>query len=101
MKIKITLLATMLIVGSMASSCMTTKTPVGAYKETSGQVYKYSRTKQLWLFWGILPIGRSSCSTPASGVCEVVTRFNITDALISALTGGILTSYTVRVNAKK
>jgi hypothetical protein len=82
-------------------SCMTTKTAVGEYKEQQGKEYTYAKGKQLWLFWGIVPIGRTSVNTPGDGNCEVVTRFNVGDALISGLTLGILTSYTIKVKAKR
>lgn len=83
------------------TSCLTTKTEVGAYRETKGNPYTYAKGKQLWLFWGIVPIGRTSVNTPSDGNCEVITRFNVADALISGLTGGILTSYTIKVKAKR
>ncbi|MDD4149239.1 MAG: hypothetical protein PHE33_04365 [Bacteroidales bacterium] len=50
---------------------------------------------------GIVPIGKTSVNTPGDGNCEVVTRFTVGDALISGLTGGILTSYSIKVKAKK
>lgn len=85
----------------MFTSCMTTKTSVGAFKETQGNEYTYAKGKQFWLFWGIVPLGRTNVNTPGDGNCEVITRFNISDALISGLTGGLVTSYSIKVNAKK
>lgn len=90
-----------LVLAGTMSSCLTTKTEVGAYRETQGEVYTYAKGKQLWLFWGIVPIGRTSVNTPGDGNCQVITRYNVTDALISGLTGGILTSYTIKVKAKR
>ncbi len=83
------------------SSCMTTKTSVGPYKETQAKEYTYAKGKQLWLFWGLLPLGRTNVNTPADGNCEVITHFTAGDVLISVLTGGILTSYSIKVMAKK
>jgi hypothetical protein len=83
------------------SSCLTTKTSVGAYRETEGNEYTYAKGKQFWLFWGLLPMGRTSVNTPGDGNCEIVTKFNFGDAIISGLTGGIVTSYSIKVNAKK
>jgi len=83
------------------SSCLTTKTNVGQFKENDGVIYKYSKGKQMWLFWGLMPLGRTNVSTPSSGDCQVITRFNLGDVLISGLTGGILSSYTIKVEAKK
>lgn len=86
---------------SMSTSCMTTKTSVGAFKETQGNEYTYAKGKQFWLFWGLVPIGRTSVNTPGDGNCEVVTRFKFGDVLISGITGGLLTSYSIKVVAKR
>lgn len=92
---------TLIVLGSSLQSCMTTKTPVGNYREAVGTEYVYAKGKQLWLFWGIMPIGRTSVATPADGSCEVITRFNFGDFLISGLTFGIVTSESIKVKAKK
>lgn len=83
------------------SSCMTTKTQVGNYPAETGTEYTYARGKQLWLFWGVVPLGRTNVNTPADGSCEVITRFKFTDVLISGLTAGIITSYSIKVKDKK
>lgn len=83
------------------SSCMTTKTSVGMYKETEGSEYTYDKGKQFWLFWGAIPLGRTNVSTPKDGNCEIVTKHKFGDVLISGFTGGIITSYSIKVNAKK
>jgi hypothetical protein len=83
------------------SSCMTTKTSVGNFKEVQGKEYAYARGKQLWLFWGIVPLGRTDVKTPSDGNCQVVTRYNIEDFLISGITGGILSAQSIKVKAKK
>ena len=90
-----------IILTSMFSSCLTTKTNVGEYKEMQGDEYTYSKGKQMWLFWGLIPIGRTNVNTPKVGNCQVITRFNFGDALISTITGGIFTTYTIKVRAKK
>ncbi|MFA8299753.1 MAG: Bor/Iss family lipoprotein [Hyphomicrobiales bacterium] len=98
------ILAMLAIVAVMAtsfSSCMTTRTPVGTYNTDKGTEYKYAADKQYWLFWGLLPIGRTNVATPENGNCEVVTRAKFVDFLIGGVTGGILTSYSIDVNAKR
>lgn len=102
-KIKSLMLITLLAftVSTSLTSCMMTKTNVGAYRETQGNEYTYGKGKQIWLFWGLLPLGRTSVNTPGDGNCQVITRFNLGDALISGLTGGIVTTYTIKVKAKK
>lgn len=88
-------------ISTSLTSCMTTKTNVGAYREKQGNEYTYAKGKQIWLFWGLLPLGRTSVNTPGDGDCQVITRLNIGDFLISGLTGGILTTQTIKVKAKK
>lgn len=102
-KIKSLLLAACLslFLASSLSSCMTTKTSVGAYRETQGNEYTYGKAKQIWLFWGLMPLGRASVNTPGDGNCEVITRFNLGDFIISGLTGGIVTTQTIKVKAKR
>jgi hypothetical protein len=85
----------------LLSSCMTTRTSVGEFKEIQGTEYTYAKGKQFWLFWGIMPIGRTTVNTPGDGNCEVITRFRISDAIITGITGGLLTSYSIKVKAKK
>ena len=101
MRKNVTVLLVAIVLTSFLTSCLTTKTDVGAYRETQGEEYKYAKGKQVWLFWGIIPLGRTKVNTPSDGNCQVVTRFNFGDVLISGLTGGIVTTYTVKVNAKK
>lgn len=83
------------------SSCMTTRTNVSAYAQTSGREYTYAQGRQLWLFWGLIPLGQTSVNTPGDGNCQVMTTLNFGDYLISGLTGGILTSYTIKVKVKQ
>jgi hypothetical protein len=90
----------LLLLGTF-NSCMTTKTSVGEYTETEGDVYTYADGKQFWLFWGLIPLGRTDVNTPADGNCQVITRARFGDFLISALTGGIVTSYSIDVKAKR
>jgi hypothetical protein len=86
---------------SIMSSCMVTKTPVGTYKQETGQVYRYAKGKQVWLFWGLIPCGRTSVATPTDGSCMVKTGYGFGDVLISVLTGGIVSTYSIKVYDKK
>jgi hypothetical protein len=101
MKSKFSLLLSILMLSFLLTSCLTTKTNVGAYRETEGSEYVYAKGKQIWLFWGIMPLGRTSVNTPGDGNCQVITKFNFGDILISSLTGGLVTTYTIKVKAKK
>ena len=82
-------------------SCMTTKTQVGTFREQQGNEYTYDKVKQVWLFWGIIPIGRASANTPASGNCEITTKLKLVDMIIFTCTGGIVSTYSVKVKAKE
>ena len=95
------LLVALLSLSISLPSCMTTRTNVGAYKEKTGDVYTYARGKQVWLFWGIVPLRRTHVSTPVSKDCQVVTKFSLGDFLISGLTGGLVMTESIKVLAKK
>ena len=90
-----------LLLATTMMSCVTTKTDVGTYASSTGEAYTYAKGKQIWLFWGLVPIGRTKVNTPADGSCQVVTRFNIVDGIVTSLTGGLITTYTIKVKAKK
>ena len=94
------LIATGILLLTM-SSCMMTKTPVGAYLETPGKEVTFDKGKQFWLFWGIMPVGRTHVNTPSNGNCQVTTKIRLTDFIISGLTGGIVTSTSIKVEVKE
>ncbi len=83
------------------SSCMTVRTSVGSFKESKGNRYTYSKSKQVWIAWGLIPVGRTNTSTPVNGQCEIIVRQNIIDSGLSAITGGFIKSKTIKVIAKK
>ena len=90
----------MLAVLTLLPSCMTTRTSVGSYRETEGDEYVYAKGKQCYLFWGLVPLGRTRVTTPADGNCEVRTRYGFWDAFLSVITGGIFEMQSIRVYAK-
>lgn len=90
----------LLLAALMLSSCMTTRTSINNYKETAGQEYRYAKGKQCYLFWGLIPIGRTTVATPVEDPCQVRTSFRFIDALCTTLTGGIFSMQTIKVMAK-
>lgn len=98
---KLAMISLLSVLTLSLSSCLMTKTNVGTYVEATGGDYTYAKGKQLWLFWGLIPLGRTHVNTPSDGNCQVITRFNFGDFLISTLTAGIVTSYTIKIQAKK
>ena len=80
---------------------MTTKTNVGTFKEDTGNVYRYGKARQLYLFYGLIPVGRAHAETPRTGSCQVVTKMRFIDFVICGVTAGIVTSYSIKTYAKK
>jgi hypothetical protein len=91
----------LVLIVALTSSCLTTKTSVGDFNDKPGVEYTYAKGKQIWLFWGLIPLGRTSVNTPQEKDCKVITRFNFSDVLVSSLTGGLVTTYTIKIKAKR
>ena len=100
-KIFLTYLLIVGVLSSSLTSCMTTKTNAGQYRESRESTYTYAKGKQFWLFWGILPLSRTNVNTPGDGNCQIITRFNFWDFVVSSLTAGLISSYTIKVKAKR
>lgn len=104
MKKNLTLLL-MATVVLLLPSCYATRTRVGGYreeiKEEKASTYTYAKGKQAYMFWGLLPLGRTSVATPNDGVCEIKTRHGFLDAVVSLITGGIFSMQTIKVKATK
>lgn len=97
-KLAVLLLLSVLI---LMPSCMSTRTSVQNYKETQGQEYLYAKGRQCYLFWGLLPLGRTTVATPTEQPCQIRTRFGFWDAFLSTITGGIFSMQQIRVYAKR
>ncbi len=82
-------------------SCMSTRTSVANYQMTEGEEVCYSKGRQCYLFWGLVPLGRTRVATPPDGVCEVRTRYGFWDAFVSLITGGIFEMQQIKVYTKK
>lgn len=95
-----TLFAALVFTGLM-TSCMVTQTNVGKYTESKGTEYTYSKAKQMWIFWGLVPIGHTHTETPADGNCQVVTQMNALDGILTYITVGFFGMQTIKVKAKR
>lgn len=84
------------------NSCQVTRTTIG-----SGPVGKsiqnktYSKTKQLYLFRGIVPLGFAQAQLHPSGNYQIKTSKKFIDCLVEGLTFGIFTMQTVEVLIKE
>lgn len=89
----------------MLPSCYATRTRVGRYNEVIRvdrvSTYRYAKAKQAYLFWGLLPLGRTEIQTPSHGICEIKTRHGFLDAIVTGLTFGIVGMQTIRVEAPR
>lgn len=87
----------------LMTSCFATRTYVGTYRETVKGMnvgsYNYSKGKQCYLFWGLVPLGKTAVQTPVDGCCEIKTRIGFGDFLVSAITGGLFSMQTIKVSA--
>lgn len=95
----------MLLLAAVCTSCYTTLTSIGDYriatKADKADSYTYSKGKQCYLFWGLIPLGRTHVAVPRDGHCEVRTSLNFIDGFLSLITGGIFSMQTIKVKAPK
>ena len=83
-------------------SCMVTKTSVKNYDDASGQEYYYDKGRDMYLFWGLLPVGKPAIISPVETTpCQVRTRTDFVDGLVSLITGGIFSMQSVGVMVKR
>jgi len=62
---------------------------------------RYSHTKQMYLFWGLLPIGQAQPRAPQGCGYQVKTAFNFVDILINGITGGIFGTRNIKILVNK
>lgn len=102
---RLVLFLMVLMVAVMCQSCFTTRTSVGDYriskKVDKASSYNYSKVKQVYMFWGLVPLGRARAAVPSHGNCEIRTGFGFGDFLVSLLTGGLISMQTVKVKAPR
>lgn len=95
----------LLVIAFMCQSCFTTRTSVGDYristKVDKASAYNYSKVKQVYMFWGLVPLGRARAAVPSHGNCEIRTGIGFGDFLVTLLTGGIISMQTVKVKAPR
>ena len=95
----------LMIVVIMCSSCYATKTQVGFYREIvkmeKADTYTYFKGKQAYLFWGLLPLGRTQVATPRHGNCQIKTHMGFVDACVSLVTGGLVSMQTIKVSVPR
>ncbi len=91
-----------LLLSAFLTSCTVTRTTIGNGPiGNQGQTETFSKGKQLYLFWGLLPLGHTSPPIPEDKNCQVKTSQNVGDALITWLTIGIVQSRTIKILTKK
>lgn len=102
---RILVLMLTIVIALSFSSCWSTRTSVGDYKHATKvekeSTYTYSKGKQTYLFWGLVPLGRTNVATPADGNCEIRTRHGFLDAFLTLITGGLFSMQSIKVKAPK
>lgn len=94
----LTLLLSCVLILMLSGSCMTHRHTVGdGPVGKRGTTKIYSKAKQAYLFWGLVPLGRPQPSTPRDGNYQIKTSSNAGDAILSVVTLGICSFRTVRV----
>lgn len=84
------------------SSCMVTRTTIGdGPVGKQGKTEVYSKSKQFYLFWGFVKLGKGQPAIPEDKNIQVKTSFNVFDALVTTLTGGIFSMQTVKILIKE
>ena len=82
----------------LATSCMTHRHTVGdGPVGTQGSTKVYSRAKQAYLFWGLVPLGRPQPATPSHGNYQIKTGHNVGDAILTLITAGIVDFRSIRI----
>jgi len=84
------------------NSCYVNRTTVGNGPiGKNDESVKYSKKKQMYLFWGLVAINQSQPALPVECGYQIKSSFNVIDAIISTLTGGIFSMRTVKVEVFK
>ena len=92
-------LVIMVLMMSVMSSCYVTQSTVGDVSK-SAKTEKYSKSKQFYLFWGIVPLGKNEPSAPSDDYI-IESKFKFGDVLLSGLTAGIVGARTSVVYVEK
>lgn len=105
MKKPVKLIGPALLLCMCLSSCFVSRVDVGSngnkFATTQDKAtIIYSKTKNVYLFWGLLPISNQQPPTPPGCNYTVETRTDLFDVLLFALTDGIFGMQTVKILVK-
>ncbi len=92
-----------ILVATLLQSCFVNRHTVGdGPVGRNTNVKTYSRAKQVYLFWGGLSLGQANPALPPEGVgYQIKSVFNGWDGLISGITGGLVSTRTVKIKIFK
>lgn len=79
---------------------MVSKEQVGNYNSIEGNPEVYSKSKDIYLFWDVVPLRRTDKKIKLTDYEKVVKR-NFFDNVIYYGTVGIFSFYTVKIKIKK
>jgi hypothetical protein len=84
----------------LITSCGATKVQVGNYNNIDCKTTLYKKSKDIYLFWDIVPIKRTEKKIKVKDYEKVVRR-DFFDNVIFYGTAGIFSFYSVKINTKK
>lgn len=91
------LLIFIMIFGSCATHVQRLSIYNGPVGNHPSKTDTYSRSKQLYMFWGLLPLGWSQASTPTDKGFQVKTYKGFWDNVIGVISVGIVSSRSTKV----
>lgn len=91
----------MAVVAVLLSSCFATRTTIGDFNKLTDNgdtnVALVSKTKQCYAVSNLVPLGLKHAETPPSGNCQITTKYNALDMLVSMCTGNLFSMKTIKV----
>jgi len=95
------LLSSIALLTIFLSSCTVQRHVIGDGPVTKDEVGSvYSSDRNLYLFYGIIPLNRPNSRIPVDGNYQIKTCHSFVDGLISGVTCGIITSRTTKILVK-
>jgi hypothetical protein len=80
------------------NSCFVNRTTIGYGPEGKDrQAVKFSKTKQMYVLWGLMALKKKHVELPVECGYQIRTSFNVVDAIVSVLTAGIFSMRTEKI----
>lgn len=94
------LIVILMCMAMLVSSCTVTRTNIGTM-DPKAEKEVFAQTKQMYLFWGLVPLGNSQVKLPDHNNVQIKTAHNGVDLIATSVTGGIFSMVTIKCLVKK